>query len=143
MRDADLAVPLARTCRKVRPKIDRAALFYVKRGRKLVFVLKFKSFAVWPMLAAASSLLQHIGSGRISERNMIRRTHCGRIDRFARPCGEPGDPFRPPGTLLLRRSRQEGFRIDVAVVRLPGHHLEAVTIMAGLGHDPGIVAAGR
>src|SRR5664280_753617 len=92
----------------------------------------------WARAVGAILLLQHIGPGRIAERSMIRPTHCGRSDRFARTYGEPGDPFRPPGALLLRRLRQESFRIDVAVVRLPGHHLKAATIRTGLGHDPGL-----
>ena len=34
-------------------------------------------------------------------------------------------------------------RIDVVTIRLFGHHLEAVTIVAGRGYDTGIVATTR
>src|SRR5664280_1369547 len=56
---------------------------------------------------------------------------------------EPSNPFRPPRTILARCLCQVSFRIDIVIVRLLSHHLEIVTIMAGLGYDPGIVAAAR
>ena len=41
-----------------------------------------------------------------------------------------------------RRLRQEGFGIEIMIVGLPRHDLEAAAGMAGLRDDAGIVAAG-
>ena len=58
-------------------------------------------------------------------------------------CFKPGNPYRPPRTILVRSLGQVGFRIDIAIGRFRGHDLEAATITAGLRHDPDIMAAGR
>src|SRR5271169_4011311 len=125
MRDANFAVPMARTFEKSVTKMRCARCSRSIALAKSHIRIEIQKLRSWPRNLALASLLQHIGPRRIAKRRMIRSARGGRIDRFVRPRIEPGGPLRPPGTVLLRRLLQEGFRIDVAVVLFPGHHLEA------------------
>src|SRR5262245_11353542 len=98
----------------------------------------------WASLGA-HSLLKHVASRCVAQRHNPcgDSTDIGWNDGLAGARIEPCGPLRPPRALLLRCLDQPGCRIDIAVAGVLGHHSEAATATARLGHDADIVAAGR